>query len=142
MRTKKCTKCGVAKPENSKYFYLSETGKNGLRADCKTCGDQTTGKYAQSPKGQVYQREYLLRKNYGLTLAKYNKLHKSQNGVCVICGLPETTKYKGKLRPLCVDHNHLTGKVRGLLCKNCNTKLAAIENKDFFTKARQYLLER
>jgi hypothetical protein len=61
-------------------------------------------------------------KKYGITLAQYNQLLKEQNGVCAICKQPETIYdiRTNKLRALAVDHNHITGKTRGLLCSHCN----------------------
>lgn len=58
-------------------------------------------------------RRSLLKTKYGLTPKDYNALLASQGGVCAIC----------RRRPahrLCVDHDHQTGKVRGLLCACCN----------------------
>ncbi|QCU78667.1 hypothetical protein E7744_11295 [Citricoccus sp. SGAir0253] len=43
-----------------------------------------------------------------------------QGGVCAICGKPETVMRFGKLKTLSVDHNHVTGAPRGLLCQGCN----------------------
>ena len=54
---------------------------------------------------------------YGITLADYNKMFKKQKGRCAICGAHQS-ELKEALR---VDHNHDTGKVRGLLCHHCNT---------------------
>lgn len=70
------------------------------------------------------QIESSLRK-YKLTLRQYEDILVSQNGVCAICENPETTM-KGsppQLQRLSVDHDHASGKVRGLLCNNCNRVL-------------------
>lgn len=65
-----------------------------------------------------------LLKMHKITLEEYNTLLKKQNGVCAICGNPEyVTMADGKPRNLAVDHNHETGKIRGLLCTNCNKGL-------------------
>jgi hypothetical protein len=45
----------------------------------------------------------------------------SQDGRCAICLLPETATWKGVVKMLAVDHDHQTGKIRGLLCAKCNT---------------------
>jgi len=50
-----------------------------------------------------------------------------QKSVCYICKQPETVRVNGKLRPLCVDHDHKTGAVRKLLCNACNTALGGYE---------------
>lgn len=60
--------------------------------------------------------------DYGITLEIFNKILKSQKGVCAICKKPEIIKdgRTGKKRNLSVDHCHNTNKVRGLLCSKCN----------------------
>lgn len=57
-----------------------------------------------------------LKYEYGIGLEKYNYMLASQNNCCAIC-----KKTDGK--SLCVDHNHATGKIRGLLCNKCNKAL-------------------
>jgi hypothetical protein len=54
-----------------------------------------------------------LRRSYGLPLARYKQMFKEQNLRCAIC--------KRNGQKLNVDHDHVTGKVRGLLCLRCNT---------------------
>ena len=66
-------------------------------------------------------RRYKLKEYYGMSLEDYEQLHVAQNGLCASCGKPETMLLRGKLTWLAVDHDHITGKVRGLLCRNCNT---------------------
>lgn len=58
-----------------------------------------------------------LLKRYGITPSQYDEMAKLQGNVCAICKKPETL-FNGKLH---VDHCHLTGKVRALLCSQCNT---------------------
>ena len=61
----------------------------------------------------------------------YNEMLQQQNFVCAICLRPETFLGRGgKIRPLCVDHCHTTGKVRGLLCNSCNVALGNL-NDDY-----------
>lgn len=64
-----------------------------------------------------------------------------QNHLCAICGNPETVKnYKDVVSKLSVDHCHRTGKVRGLLCQNCNKGIGNLkENEDIILKAVEYL---
>jgi hypothetical protein len=60
-----------------------------------------------------------------------------QAGVCAICGRPP----RGG-RALDVDHDHVTGRVRGLLCGNCNRAVGFLdENPDLFDKAKVYILQ-
>jgi hypothetical protein len=66
-----------------------------------------------------------------LTLIEYNKLIEKQNGKCAICG---------KITKLGVDHNHITGKIRGLLCPTCNSALGLFyDNKLILLNAIKYL---
>lgn len=61
---------------------------------------------------------------YNLDAETYLKMIIEQNNVCAICFKAETTKNRdGDVRPLCVDHNHITGEVRALLCNKCNALL-------------------
>lgn len=67
-----------------------------------------------------------LKVHYGLNLAEYKQILENQNGTCAICKQPETATVKGKIRSLSVDHNHETGKVRGLLCGRCNSSVGLL----------------
>ncbi|GAH69631.1 unnamed protein product [marine sediment metagenome] len=88
----------------------------------------------------IKNREQQLVYKYGITLAEYDKMVEKQKGVCAICGLPETYSVTmGYARRLCIDHDHKTGKVRGLLCLKCNCRLAALDDKEFLEKALDYL---
>jgi hypothetical protein len=74
--------------------------------------DSVLGRYRCGAQGG---REKHLRREYGISQASYDDLLRSQGGVCAICHQPES-----RPQPLSVDHDHATGRVRGLLCDNCN----------------------
>lgn len=83
-----------------------------------------------------------LKKKYGINLDQYNILLESQNGVCAICKKPEVDvcNKKGGVRNLAVDHDHVTGRVRGLLCRGCNQGLGNFkENIDALVESVSYL---
>ena len=83
-----------------------------------------------------------LKKRFGISLDDYYKLLKQQNYVCEICGQGETAidPRTKKAFDLAVDHDHKTGKVRSLLCKNCNNMLGyAKDSQEILTKAINYL---
>ena len=65
------------------------------------------------------KRRWKLEKRFGITIEAYDALLQAQNYKCVICFKPQAELTKA----LCVDHNHSTGKIRGLLCHNCNNGL-------------------
>jgi hypothetical protein len=65
-----------------------------------------------------------LKRKYGIGIDQYNILLEIQNNTCYICGKSEVLN-----KSLAVDHNHETGKVRGLLCYRCNTALGFVEEK-------------
>lgn len=81
-----------------------------------------------------------LKRNYGITLNEYNLLLQKQNYKCAICGSKNPRGFSKKC--LSVDHNHKTGKVRGLLCQPCNLFLGLIkDDKNILAKTIKYLEE-
>lgn len=76
-----------------------------------------------------------LKKRYGVTLDWYEAKLKEQKGLCAICGKPETKSTKGKVYRLAVDHCHDSGKVRGLLCMNCNYGIGHMKHDPKILKA-------
>jgi hypothetical protein len=79
-------------------------------------------------------------RRFGITRHEYAKMFHEQNGVCAICSKPETATRNGKIKALAVDHNHQTGKVRGLLCSDCNTGIGKLkEDRNIFVSAIRYL---
>lgn len=80
------------------------------------------------------ERERTYKKKYGITLSQFNEMLAAQNGRCKICG----SEKAGSIgQNFAVDHCHSTGRVRGLLCINCNARLGWYElYKD---KADKYL---
>lgn len=80
--------------------------------------------------------EHRLKSRYGSTLEEYNRIREKQNNCCAICGIHESEL----TRKLCVDHDHKTGKIRGLLCGRCNVGLGhAKDDIDVLQKMREYL---
>jgi len=65
------------------------------------------------------RRDAYLQRTYHISLAVYSALDATQHGLCLICARPP----HGRVKLLVVDHNHVSGKVRGLLCSECNTAL-------------------
>ncbi len=79
----------------------------------------------------VTTRRNKLKRKYGVTPDQVDKLSAKQEHKCAICG---------DLKPLRIDHCHASGKVRGLLCHNCNTALGHFrDNTDTLKKAIRYV---
>lgn len=82
------------------------------------------------------QEEARLIRKYGVTPELYNKLFTQQDGRCLICDTPQSELNSS----LHVDHNHVTGEVRGLLCRRCNLFLGNIgDDIQILLKAIEYL---
>ena len=67
-------------------------------------------------------------RRFGISPETYSQMLQSQNGVCAICGNPETATRFGVVKALSVDHCHETGKIRGLLCSDCNTGIGKLKD--------------
>jgi hypothetical protein len=74
-----------------------------------------------------------LKRRYGITPEQYQKMLDRQGGICAICGRPPKT-----LR-LSVDHDHRTGRVRGLLCYQCNKYFVGKNNLETARQVARYL---
>jgi len=107
-------------------------GKGKKYRDLKYCGTCT---YAVRKERSRNAHARALEKRYGITRADYDALYAAQGGVCYIC-----RRATGKTRRLSVDHDHATGKVRGLLCRPCNNILGhARDDIEFFERAIEFL---
>jgi Recombination endonuclease VII len=71
-----------------------------------------------------------LRSLYGITMADYQAMVEAQGGKCALCGKPHMAlSSTGTPRPLHVDHDHATGRIRGLLCGSCNGRVGWLEGR-------------
>lgn len=134
---KTCSKCG--KTKSQKEFTKRPSSKDGFCSWCKQCNKEAIKKrYAENPeyRKQVKSNKYL--REFGITLEDYNLMYEEQNGNCAICKEHSSTHD----RLLAIDHCHTTGKIRKLLCKNCNLALGLIkENKETLNTMISYLEE-
>jgi hypothetical protein len=150
---KPCTKCGVLKDETA--FSVDRSKKDGRHGHCKECQSKRAKEKRQSDpeyrarcneKSRQYrktnreqtrasQRNAYLKWKYGITTEDYNSLMQSQKGACAICKAPESSWGK-----FAVDHCHQTGRVRGLLCFNCNTSIGKMnDDPSLLRRAAEYL---
>lgn len=141
---KKCTKCGIEKQIDNFSIHTRSSGKISYRSQCKECVSKDNLKryYNKGGKeGQAHRSRKFNLKKYGLTVEDYDNLFEEQEGKCLICGSKEAGRANVAYR-LFVDHCHSTGKVRGLLCHNCNAGLGHFkDSEELLNKAIRYLNE-
>ena len=135
----KCVNCKQDLP--TKRFNKNLNKKSGFQSWCTRCRSKANAKRNKERrhKDPISYRKLIKRRElkykYGITLETYYELVKIQTGRCAICNdVPKKKKL------LCVDHDHKTGEVRGLLCHNCNTGLGFFnDTPEFLQRAIKYL---
>ena len=123
-------------------FYKNQAVYCGTQGACKACCYETHREYIRKHpvRSKRYAMKHRLKEKYGVGLEAYDRLLEAQGGVCAICGQPETRTYSGFPQLMSVDHNHLTGEIRGILCSNCNGALGLLkEDTEIMRKAIAYL---
>jgi hypothetical protein len=110
-----------------------------LKPSVKETRSLATRKWQTNPVNREkvlnLKARFNLKDKYGITLDQYNIMLSSQNGVCAICGMQDRN---GKR--LSVDHNHVNGNVRALLCSDCNCAIGLMkENTELIGKMLDYL---
>lgn len=128
--SRRCPKCGETKPLSA--FHRDRTAASGASSYCKPCGCDYASAWAKANPERnratyaarraarpdvvrAQRRKSRLAIKYGLTPADHDAMRVAQDNRCLICKQPAPR--------LVVDHNHETGKVRGLLCDGCNRGL-------------------
>lgn len=124
--------CPEVNPQSLTNFQRATKTKHGCQSRCKTCRGkyykdnakeiikQVAGWGKRNPdKIRVYERNYRMKALYGLLPGQYETMAAQQHNKCLIC-LRE--------KKLVVDHDHETGKVRGLLCNLCNSGMGHLKD--------------
>lgn len=120
-----CSTCKQVKPYTE--FYPAKKRAFGIGSYCRAC----TSAY-HNGKGEARKKE-LITSRRGLTLEEYNLLVEKQEGRCAICKTVPPAS-------LCIDHSHLTGTNRELLCRRCNMGLGYFDdNPEVVATAAAYL---
>ena len=108
---RKCAKCLEYKPPTHDYFSTDKRKPDGFDYWCKPC-----------------RSLYVRLRKYGITQEEFERKIKAQNNRCAMCGALEdkTSKLSDGW---CIDHDHNTGMVRGIICNICNVALGFIESR-------------
>ena len=151
---KKCSKCEKTKPREQ-FNKRKKGARDGLCSCCKSCHREIAARWAKQnaqkkkeidrrwqrenpDKVSLMQRKIHIKRLYGVTYGDYERLLEHQGRCCACCGKHESEQ---KHR-LAVDHVHDSGKIRGLLCNNCNSGIGKLgDNSDGVRKALEYLLK-
>ena len=162
---KRCSKCQLVKPLDE--YYRAKGNRDGHRSDCKACNSAASAEryrrdptrtidrvtrwqrenpdrlreyrksYRQRPEVKAKDRAGHLRRKFDLTPEQYDDMLVAQGGTCAIC-----QKAPREGTSLHVDHDHETGRVRSLLCFDCNAGLGKLgEDLDRLKAAYRYVLE-
>jgi len=154
---KRCSKCGVLKPVTE--FHKNRARWDGLANECRECSlvrhqkRYASNRELYNTKAQAYYsknaerirrsiRSRSIRTKYGITVEEYQRLYDLQEGRCAVCGQSETAidPQRGTVKKLAVDHDHITGRVRGLLCGACNRALGLLkEDLDLVARLINYV---
>lgn len=123
-KSKKCLRCREAKPFSE--FHKNRSEPDGAAVYCKACA-RVRDKFYNDHRREVY-------KKYGLSLKDYAGLLERQGGKCAVCrGGNNGVRFA-------VDHDHQTGKIRGLLCTGCNIGIGQFkEDPRTMLRAIRYL---
>lgn len=117
---KLCIDCNTYK--STSEFHKNK--KNHIKSVCITCGKK---------RSSIYHKSYYRYKKYDITKEDFDNIQTKQLGLCGICTKPLLSEGH-------IDHCHKTGRVRGILCGNCNKAIGLLEdNPVFLTNAINYL---
>lgn len=144
MTVKKCSACHEEKDESE--FHKRTASPDGLHYMCKACASMwQKDKNKKNSSKKAYERavkadahkESSLRRHYNMSLHEFEILLEKQSSACAICGRSPD----GFQRSFAVDHDHVTGVVRGILCPDCNRGLGGFhDDPGILRKAVDYLL--
>lgn len=145
-----CIDCKLEKSLD--MFYKRSDGTP--RSYCKECHATRNRKWVENNRERKRENErnqyhrnpqraknWKLKRDFGISLEEYHELLEKQYGKCAICKQEETAIHpSGKRKRLAVDHDHDTGRVRGLLCENCNHGIGKFKDSpDRLIEAANYL---
>lgn len=127
--SKDCSKCREHKTLDE--FHLSAKSSTGRASWCKACANSAIRASRKRTYIPANKRKWQLKTRYGLTPEAVDQMLAAQAGKCALCNMKITKHH--------VDHCHNTGRVRGLLCHQCNIRLGGWDDIAWRTKALVYL---
>lgn len=132
--TKVCKNCNLEKSFEEYYqFYDKYADRKYFSSRCKPCHQEYKKNNPSTPRNRKSEK---LQLRYGLSYDQWETMREKENYRCMICSISEDELG----RKLDVDHCHKSGKVRGLLCNQCNTMLGhAKDNLSILEAAVKYL---
>lgn len=123
-QTRVCTKCRRRLPLSR--FNTDNAKPDKRYPTCKVCRKiQRRRDYENALVHNPDSVQWRRLIKYGITKEEYLVMYREQAGACAICFYPEPPSYVPTLN---VDHDHTTGKLRELLCRNCNTALGMVQD--------------
>lgn len=124
-KQKKCSSCMETMPAEA--FALDKTTSTGLNSRCRPCHSAYYKNYygKTKEKHRNKARANHLKRVYKIDATTFEAILQVQGGGCAICG---ETKCSTNKRHLCVDHNHKTGAIRGILCDTCNVGIGNLKD--------------
>jgi hypothetical protein len=123
----RCPACGEQKAVDD--FPRNRASKNGRATYCKPCHNRICRENRIKNHGSI--RQFHLRRRYGVDEAQVAWFVLQQDGVCAICRTGKAVH---------IDHDHRTGRVRGILCFNCNRALGKLgDDPELLRRALNYL---
>lgn len=124
---KVCSACRKELPLS--VFDKNRGQKDGLQNQCHDCLKESRRKYREANPALHKARHW--KNRYGIALDEYEAMVAQANGVCPVCKEPPPSPFKG----FDVDHDHETGKIRGLLCRPCNLALGGARDDPAILRA-------
>jgi len=119
-------------------FGKNRSSYDGFTGYCKKC-HRNKG-YENRKKNWGSSRHYHLTRRYGISAEEADALLENQGNICAICQQPANPQLK---KPWHIDHDHKTGKVRGILCHSCNTALGNFnDDPEILDRALDYVKKR
>jgi hypothetical protein len=136
-----CRTCNETKELTE--FHKAKVNVDGLENRCKPCKQA----YQTHPDRRAARArrawKYNIKVKYGMVPEDYHKLVEEQGNKCGACGDTWEELVNHVFERWCVDHNHNTGEVRGLLCNGCNAALGHAQDNPIRLRAQaRYLEER